>query len=106
LFGKVNIPILGLVENMSYFTCTDCGTKHDIFGNGGAKKRALDLDVPFLGEVPININIRIRGDQGETRGNFDDAASSEYLEQICLNLARNVAGMHRAKPALPTLSIL
>jgi ATP-binding protein involved in chromosome partitioning len=106
MFGKVNIPVLGLVENMSFFKCPDCGSQHDIFGHGGAKKRALDMGVPFLGEVPININIRIRGDAGQTNANFEDAASSEYLQAICHNLARNIADAHREKPALPSLSVL
>ena len=52
MFRKVNIPILGLVENMSGFEC-ECGKRYDIFGRGGAKQQAQELDVPFLGEVPI-----------------------------------------------------
>ena len=55
MFRKVNIPILGMVENMSDFVCPDCGKRYDIFGSGGAKRRAVELDIPFLGEVPINI---------------------------------------------------
>lgn len=47
MFRKVSIPILGLVENMSYFLCPDCGSKHDIFGHGGAHATASDIDVPF-----------------------------------------------------------
>lgn len=56
MFRKVNIDILGVVENMSGFVCPDCGKKYDIFGSGGARRRAEELDVPFLGEVPINID--------------------------------------------------
>lgn len=106
MFGKVNIPVLGLVENMSFFQCPDCGSQHDIFGHGGAKKRAIEMGVPFLGEVPININIRIRGDAGQTNANFDDDASSEYLQAVCHNLARNISDARKAQPALPTLSVL
>ncbi len=64
MFRKVNIPILGMVENMSYFLCPDNGKRYDIFGSGGAKKKAVELDIPFLGELPINIQIRVRGDEG------------------------------------------
>ena len=53
MFRKVNIPVLGMVENMSGFVCPDCGKKYDIFGSGGARKRAAELNVPFLGEVPL-----------------------------------------------------
>ena len=72
MFRKVNIPMLGMVENMSGFICPDCGKRYDIFGSGGAKRRAAELDVPFLGEVPINMQIRMHGDEGRTGVNFDD----------------------------------
>ncbi|MFM8704089.1 MAG: P-loop NTPase, partial [Planctomycetia bacterium] len=55
MFRKVNIPILGMVENMSFFVCPDTQKRYDIFGTGGAKRTAKDLDIPFLGEVPIQI---------------------------------------------------
>ena len=79
MFRKVNIPILGMVENMSGFVCPDCGKRYDIFGSGGAKRRAVELDIPFLGEVPIHISIRIAGDEGRTAANFDDPAAGPYL---------------------------
>jgi ATP-binding protein involved in chromosome partitioning len=106
MFRKVNIPVLGMVENMSGFVCPDCGKRYDIFGSGGAKKRAAELDVPFLGEVPINIQIRVRGDQGETAGNFTDPTSGAYLEAICHTLVKNLASSRKAAPPLPTLSVL
>ena len=55
MFRKVNIDVLGMVENMSFFLCPDCGARHDIFGSGGAAAKAAELGVPFLGEVPLNI---------------------------------------------------
>jgi ATP-binding protein involved in chromosome partitioning len=64
MFKKVNVPILGIVENMSYFTCTKCGERHDIFGHGGARAEAERLGVPFLGEVPLDMDVRIRSDAG------------------------------------------
>lgn len=106
MFRKVNIPVLGMVENMSGFVCPDCGKRYDIFGSGGARKRAAELDVPFLGEVPINIGIRVRGDQGETSGNFTDPTSASYLDAICHTLVKNLATGRRAEPPLPTLSVL
>jgi len=106
MFRKVNIPVLGMVENMSGFLCPDCGKRYDIFGSGGAKKRAAELQVPFLGEVPINMQIRIRGDQGDTTNNFTDPTSASYLQAICRTLVKNLAGSRKAAPPLPTLSVL
>jgi len=106
MFRKVNIPLLGMIENMSYFQCAGCDQRYDIFGSGGARRRAAELDVPFLGEVPINMQIRIHGDQGRTDANFDDTASAPYLQSICQALARNVAKNTGAEPPLPSLSVL
>jgi ATP-binding protein involved in chromosome partitioning len=64
MFRKVDVPILGIVENMSYFLCSDCGARHDIFGHGGARKEADRIGVPFLGEVPLDIAIREKSDDG------------------------------------------
>jgi ATP-binding protein involved in chromosome partitioning len=64
MFKKVNVPVLGIVENMSYFQCPHCGTKSDIFGHGGAQHEAERLGVPFLGEIPLHISIRATSDAG------------------------------------------
>jgi ATP-binding protein involved in chromosome partitioning len=65
MFRKVNVPVLGIVENMSYFQCPHCGTKSDIFGHGGARHEAERLGVPFLGEVPLHMAIRASSDAGQ-----------------------------------------
>jgi ATP-binding protein involved in chromosome partitioning len=64
MFKKVNVPVLGIVENMSYFQCPECGTRSDIFGHGGARHEAERLGVPFLGEIPLHISIRTTSDSG------------------------------------------
>jgi ATP-binding protein involved in chromosome partitioning len=64
MFTKVNVPVLGIVENMSYFQCPECGTRSDIFGHGGARHEAERLNVPFLGEVPLHMSIRAMSDAG------------------------------------------
>ena len=64
MFKRVEVPILGIVENMSYFLCPSCGTRSDIFGHGGAREEASKLDVPFLGEVPLHMDIRATSDAG------------------------------------------
>jgi ATP-binding protein involved in chromosome partitioning len=64
MFRQVNVPVLGIIENMSYFQCPHCGTRSDIFGHGGARHEAERLGVPFLGEVPLHIEIRTTSDAG------------------------------------------
>ncbi len=64
MFSKVEVPVLGIVENMSYFQCPHCGTRSDIFGHGGARDEAERLGVPFLGEIPLHMDIRATSDAG------------------------------------------
>jgi ATP-binding protein involved in chromosome partitioning len=64
MFKRVNVPVLGIVENMSTFICPNCGTRSDIFGHGGARHEAERLGVPFLGEVPLEMSIRETSDSG------------------------------------------
>ncbi|WP_416798335.1 iron-sulfur cluster carrier protein ApbC [Ciceribacter azotifigens] len=64
MFNKVEVPVLGIVENMSYFIAPDTGVRYDIFGHGGAKAEAEKIGVPFLGEVPLTIEIRETSDAG------------------------------------------
>lgn len=106
MFRKVNIPVLGMVENMSVFVCPDTGKRYDIFGTGGARRTAQELEIPFLGEVPIQIPIREHGDAGTTAANFDDPAARPYLESICQRLVGNLAAAHAARPPLPSLPVL
>jgi len=106
MYRKVNIPVLGIVENMSFFLCPDNNQRYDIFGSGGARRRAEQLGVPFLGEVPLQIPIRIHGDEGKTAANFDDPAAAPYLKAICHRIVANMARQNRAQPPLPKLSVL
>ncbi|WP_299814051.1 Mrp/NBP35 family ATP-binding protein [uncultured Roseibium sp.] len=64
MFKRVDVPVLGIIENMSYFLCPDCRGRHDIFGHGGARAEAERLDVPFLGEIPLTMKIRETSDAG------------------------------------------
>ena len=64
MFAKVNVPLLGIVENMSYFIAPDTGNRYDIFGHGGAKAEAERLNVPFLGAVPLHMQVRELSDAG------------------------------------------
>ncbi len=104
MFRKVNIPLLGMVENMSGFVCPDCGKRYEIFGSGGARRRAEELAIPFLGEVPITMRIRELGDAGQTGANFDDPASAETLLMLCRNLVRHLGDNVAGAGPLPVLS--
>jgi ATP-binding protein involved in chromosome partitioning len=106
MFRKVSIPILGMIENMSYFLCPDNGKRYDIFGTGGAKKKAAELEVPFLGEVPINIQIRVNGDEGKLAANYTNVDAAPYFEQIVRVLCKRLSQSARVAKPLPTLSVL
>ncbi|MBP90138.1 MAG: ATP-binding protein [Planctomycetaceae bacterium] len=106
MFRKVNINVLGMVENMSGFICPDCNQRYDIFGSGGARQRAEELDVPFLGDVPIQMQIRELGDAGRTNASFDDAKVAPPLDAICHQLVANLAASASANPPIPQLPVL
>jgi ATP-binding protein involved in chromosome partitioning len=82
MFNRVNIPVLGIVENMSYFICTNCGERHEIFGHGGARAEAERLGIPFLGEIPLDARLRHRSDSGEpvTACEPDSPLAGSYRE--------------------------
>ncbi len=65
MFKRTDVPVIGIIENMSYFVCSKCGERHEIFGHGGAENEAQKLGVPFLGGVPLHVDIRTRSDSGE-----------------------------------------
>ena len=78
MFKKVNVPVIGLVENMSYHICPKCNEKTLPFGSGGAKNIAEKLNMPFLGNIPLEINIRQNSDQGSPNKN----SILEYFDPI------------------------
>ena len=82
MFKRVNVPILGLVENMSYFICDNCNEKHFIFSNNGAKKEAEKFQIPFLGSLPIDKELRIQSDEGRPAciDKPDGDIAKQYLE--------------------------
>ena len=92
MFRKVNVPLLGIVENMSHFLCTNCGTRHDIFGHGGAAAEAEKLGVPFLGEVPLEMAIRATSDDGTPIvASQPDSQHAEHYRQIAKRLFVQIA---------------
>lgn len=88
MFTRVNVPVLGVVENMSYFIAPDTGKQYDIFGTGGGSSLAKELNVPFLGGMPIDPRIRVGGDKGVPI--VYDAPGSEY-EKVLIQLSQDFA---------------
>ncbi len=91
MFEKTKVPILGIIENMSGFLCPDNGKTYDIFGRGGARQKAEQLDVPFLGEVPLTIHVRAESDEGRLREALDDPMASLPIEKAVRALVRSLA---------------
>ena len=75
MFRKVGVPILGIVENMSFFHCPQCGSRTDVFGHGGGQREATRLEAPFLGEIPLDAAIREGGDSGRPVVTSDPASA-------------------------------
>ncbi|MCG6920261.1 MAG: Mrp/NBP35 family ATP-binding protein [Acidobacteria bacterium] len=88
MFRQLNIPVLGVIENMSYFVCSHCSERTEIFGSGGGRRMADDLGIPFLGEVPIDIRVRSGGDEGQP---IVDAAPDAPAAKAFLDLSSRVA---------------
>ena len=96
MFLKVNVPVLGLIENMSHFICPSCGERSDIFGHGGAAAEAEKLGVPFLGEVPLEMAIRATSDDGTPIvASQPSSPHAEHYQQIATKL---LAQLDSAEP--------
>ncbi len=102
MFKKVEVPVLGIVENMSYFIAPDTGARYDIFGHGGARKEAERIGVPFLGEVPLTINIRETSDAGTplVASEPDGIVASIYRDIAAKVWAQIENKPQRAAPAI------
>jgi ATP-binding protein involved in chromosome partitioning len=102
MFRRVDVPVLGIVENMSYFLCPECGARSDIFGHGGARHEAERLGVPFLGEVPLHRDIRERSDAGlPVVATVPDGPHAEIYRGIAARVRDQIAaGAGRATPKI------
>jgi len=91
MFRKVNVPVLGIVENMSFFVCRHCGEREEIFGHGGGRKTADMLGVPFLGEVPIDPKVVVGGDTGEPIVVLDPKSpAAEAFEELARKIVAQI----------------
>jgi ATP-binding protein involved in chromosome partitioning len=95
MFGEHDTPVLGIVENMSSFTCPDCDSVHDIFGSGGGKEFADQVEMPFLGEIPLDMAIREGGDAGEPLV-LAEGETSDALQDFTYTTA-NMQGIVRRR---------
>jgi len=103
MFEQVRVPVLGIVENMSYFNCPNCNHRTDIFGHGGAQAEAARIGVPFLGEVPLLLAIRETGDEGApiTASDPEGAAAQAFKAAA----AKVAALLERKQAAAPRIII-
>jgi len=101
MFRRVNVPVLGIVENMSYFQCPECGTRADIFGHGGARHEAERQGVPFLGEVPLHMEIREKSDAGlPVVATNPDGAHAKIYREIAARVRAGLAGASKPAPQI------
>jgi ATP-binding protein involved in chromosome partitioning len=101
MFGRVNVPVLGIVENMSTFICPHCGTRSDIFGHGGARHEAERIGVPFLGEVPLALAIREKSDAGAPVVMSEpDGPHAQAFRAIASAVRDALAGASRKAPEI------
>ncbi len=100
MFRKVDVPVLGFIENMSYFLCPHCGQRSDIFSHGGARKEAEKLGVEFLGEIPLDISIRETSDGGKPIVlSQPDSPNAKVYKQIATRLWEKLSGGDQQRPA-------
>ncbi len=98
MFQKLNVPILGIVENMSYYVCRECGHREEIFGHGGAREAAKKLNYPFLGEIPLDLAIREQSDAGKPVALDDSTIYGKAFAQVAATL-RDQITMGSLEPA-------
>jgi ATP-binding protein involved in chromosome partitioning len=92
MFEKLDTPILGIVENMSYFICPNCNIRHEIFGSGGAERAADELCLPLLGRIPIDTEIREGGDRGmPILKSSPDSPQSAAFRELAANVAARLS---------------
>jgi ATP-binding protein involved in chromosome partitioning len=97
MFGKHDTPVLGIAENMATFKCPDCGGEHDIFGSGGGERFADAHDMPLVGSIPLDPDVRTGGDEGEPIVLDEDSATGDAFREMAENVANNAGIVRRRK---------
>jgi len=107
MFQKVNVPVLGIIENMSYFEAPDTGKKYFIFGDGGAKREAEKIGVDLLGQIPLDILIREKSDEGNPIYAFDkDHPQSKIYGDIAKKISSSPRAVGQAAKRNPLLILI
>jgi ATP-binding protein involved in chromosome partitioning len=91
MFQKLNVPVLGIIENMSYYACPQCGHREEIFGHGGAREAARRLGLPFLGEIPLDPVIRVQSDAGQPVALDGKSVNGKAFQGVAAALAEQVS---------------
>jgi ATP-binding protein involved in chromosome partitioning len=106
MFQRVDVPVLGIVENMSYYVCSQCGHREHIFDNGGGRRSAEELGVPFLGDIPLTTALRVSGDTGRPIVMGDDAGPvGDAIALIARNMAAQVSIRNARQDDTPGVQI-
>jgi ATP-binding protein involved in chromosome partitioning len=95
MFQKLNVPVLGIIENMSYYVCPHCGHREEIFGHGGAREAARRLGFPFLGEIPLDPVIRVQSDSGKPVALDEKSVNAKAFQELAAALAEQVSAANR-----------
>ena len=104
MFQKVNVPLLGIIENMSFFLCGHCGERTEIFSYGGGERAAEKLGIPFLGRIPIDPAIRDGGDSGHPIVTANPASpQAEAFREIAKKIMAEVGGAEKSGPSIDSL---
>ncbi|SMH52285.1 iron-sulfur cluster carrier protein ApbC [Azospirillum agricola] len=106
MFRRVDVPVLGIIENMSYFCCPNCNHRTDIFSHGGARKEAADLGMEFLGEMPLHLSIRETSDQGQPIVvSQPDSEHAQTYRRIAARLWEKIGGPGAGGRAAPRIVV-
>lgn len=97
MFQKLNVPVLGIIENMSYYVCPHCGHREEIFGHGGAREAARRLGLPFLGEIPLDPVIRAQSDAGKPVALEEKSANGKAFQAAARALAEQVSAANQER---------
>ena len=106
MFRKTDVPVLGIIENMSYFLCPSCGERSDIFGHGGAAQEAARLGIPFLGEVPLHMDIRVKSDEGRPIvASQPESMHAQIFRDLAARAWDELSGAHGKRLPQPALAV-
>jgi ATP-binding protein involved in chromosome partitioning len=106
MYQKLNIPVIGLIENMSHFVCAGCGKEADIFGKGGGEALATELGIPFLGRIPLAEPVRVGGDAGTpVVVSLPDSPAAQALTAAAARVAQQVSIASYARKAIPLTQV-